>query len=178
MDRGNREVFRSEDEAPRVQGERSMPKVFRPNVSGRARVVDGDTVEIGQTRVRFHGIDAPKSSQNCIADGPRWPCGERATRALADPNRLPDGQLRGAGPRQLRPQRGGVAEVEGALTRDSLPWGRDGAKRVSIPENFRTLHGHEEDPQSRAEARGPEGGPSTGHADTLSSAVVTNGSTC
>ena len=83
MDRGNQEVFRSEDEAPRVQGERPVPKVFRPNISGRARVVDGDTVEIGQTRVRLHGIDAPESRQSCIADGRRWPCGERATRALA-----------------------------------------------------------------------------------------------
>ena len=49
-----------------------------------AGVVDSDTLDIGQTRVRLHGIDAPESSQNCLADGRRWPCGERATRALAD----------------------------------------------------------------------------------------------
>ena len=52
-------------------------------LSGRPRVVDGDTIDVGGARVRLHGIDAPESGQSCVAQGARWPCGRRATRALA-----------------------------------------------------------------------------------------------
>jgi endonuclease YncB( thermonuclease family) len=48
-------------------------------VSGPARVVDGDTLEIGSTRVRLFGIDAPEAAQVCKdARGRRWSCGEAA----------------------------------------------------------------------------------------------------
>ena len=43
-------------------------------------VIDGDTLQIGNERIRLHGIDAPKSQQRC-ADG--WQAGQAATRALA-----------------------------------------------------------------------------------------------
>ena len=52
-------------------------------LSGRPRVVDGDTIDVGGARVRLHGVDAPESDQSCVAQGTRWPCGRRATRALA-----------------------------------------------------------------------------------------------
>lgn len=52
-------------------------------LSGRARVVDGDTIDVGGARVRLHGVDAPESGQSCVVQGERWPCGRRATRALA-----------------------------------------------------------------------------------------------
>ena len=55
----------------------------RPTLSGRARVVDGDTLDVGGVRIRLHGVDAPESRQTCVAGGRRWACGERATRALA-----------------------------------------------------------------------------------------------
>ena len=51
--------------------------------SGQTRVIDGDTIDVGKTRVRLYGIDAPESGQSCIAGGVRWACGHRATRALA-----------------------------------------------------------------------------------------------
>lgn len=54
-----------------------------PTIAGSARVVDGDTLEIGGTRVRLHGIDAPESKQRCRAGGRTWPCGREAARALA-----------------------------------------------------------------------------------------------
>ena len=60
-----------------------FPEVQRPQLSGRVRVVDGDSLELGQARVRLHGIDAPEGRQSCTSDGRRWPCGEQATRALA-----------------------------------------------------------------------------------------------
>ena len=52
-------------------------------VSGPARVVDGDTLEVRGTRVRLHGIDAPESKQRCRSAERTWPCGHEATRALA-----------------------------------------------------------------------------------------------
>ncbi|MDE0240668.1 MAG: thermonuclease family protein [bacterium] len=53
------------------------------SLSGPARVIDGDTLELRDTRVRLHGIDAPESEQRCRADGRLWPCGQDATQALA-----------------------------------------------------------------------------------------------
>ena len=32
-------------------------------ITGRASVIDGDTIEIAGERIRFNGIDAPESSQ-------------------------------------------------------------------------------------------------------------------
>ena len=59
-----------------------MARASRSTVSGRARVVDGDTLDVGAVRVRLHGVDAPESRQSCVAGARRWSCGERATRAL------------------------------------------------------------------------------------------------
>ena len=48
-------------------------------------VRDGDTIEIGGTKIRLQGIDAPESKQTCTkADGSDYFCGERATFALAE----------------------------------------------------------------------------------------------
>lgn len=54
-----------------------------PAISGRASVVDGDTIDIRGARLRLHGIDAPESSQLCTTHGgSRWRCGQRAALAL------------------------------------------------------------------------------------------------
>ena len=50
--------------------------------SGTARVIDGDTIDIGGTRIRLHGIDAPESGQACTVGTRRWNCGLQATAAL------------------------------------------------------------------------------------------------
>lgn len=43
---------------------------------GEVRVVDGDTLDVGTTRVRLHGIDAPELGQPCTdRAGLRWDCG-------------------------------------------------------------------------------------------------------
>ena len=55
----------------------------RPGPSGRARVIDGDSMIVGGTHVRLHGLDAPEGKQTCLAGGQRWPCGRLAARALA-----------------------------------------------------------------------------------------------
>ncbi len=52
-------------------------------LTGSARIIDGDTLEVRGSRVRLHGIDAPESAQHCRAGGRVWACGRAATRALA-----------------------------------------------------------------------------------------------
>lgn len=55
----------------------------RPNLTGRATVIDGDTIEIGGKRIRFDGIDAPESRQTCLdAGGKKYRCGQRSAEAL------------------------------------------------------------------------------------------------
>jgi len=52
-------------------------------VQGQPNVTDGDTIRIGDTRIRLEGVDAPEMSQRCTkADGSGWPCGEAAKAAL------------------------------------------------------------------------------------------------
>jgi len=52
---------------------------------GRASVIDGDTIDIRGTRIRFSGIDAPESKQSCRdRSGADYACGRRAAFALAD----------------------------------------------------------------------------------------------
>lgn len=53
------------------------------DLSGRARVIDGDTLAMGERRIRLEGIDAPERSQFCQRDGRPWPCGDAARAALA-----------------------------------------------------------------------------------------------
>jgi endonuclease YncB( thermonuclease family) len=55
------------------------------DLKGKPRIVDGDTIWIGPTKIRLHGIDAPESKQTCQkADGSEYRCGEMATFALAE----------------------------------------------------------------------------------------------
>ena len=53
-------------------------------VSGQAVVIDADTIDVKNTRIRPYGLDTPESRQTCRAAGQRWACGEQATRALTD----------------------------------------------------------------------------------------------
>ena len=49
------------------------------DLAGVPRIVDGDTLAIGATKVRLEGIDAPETDQYCInATGVRWTCGIEA----------------------------------------------------------------------------------------------------
>jgi endonuclease YncB( thermonuclease family) len=59
--------------------EPSMP------ITGRAWVVDGDTIRIAGVPIRLAGIDAPEKAQTCTdPNGGAWLCGAAATRQLRE----------------------------------------------------------------------------------------------
>lgn len=53
-------------------------------VSGQVRVIDGDSLRMGATKIRLQGIDAPERDQVCHRDAPLRPhdCGLAAKDAL------------------------------------------------------------------------------------------------
>lgn len=54
------------------------------DITGTAKVRDGDSVLIGNTRIRLGGIDAPAADQLCLnTKAERWTCGVAARDALA-----------------------------------------------------------------------------------------------
>jgi endonuclease YncB( thermonuclease family) len=56
-----------------------------PDTAATARVVDGDTLDLGGQRVRLWGIDAPELRQTCSGkDGQTYMCGRDATAVLAE----------------------------------------------------------------------------------------------
>lgn len=59
------------------------------DLTGEARVVDGDTLRIEGIRVRLHGIDAPETRQVCGPSEANWACGHIATLQLQE---MTDGQ--------------------------------------------------------------------------------------
>jgi endonuclease YncB( thermonuclease family) len=54
-------------------------------LTGRASVIDGDTIDIHGERIRILDIDALETKQPCTAaDGTQWRCGQKASLALSD----------------------------------------------------------------------------------------------
>ncbi|WP_288901658.1 thermonuclease family protein [uncultured Sneathiella sp.] len=52
-------------------------------LTGAVTVTDGDTIRLGNTKIRLHGIDAPESRQNCYsASETLYPCGSKSTAYL------------------------------------------------------------------------------------------------
>jgi endonuclease YncB( thermonuclease family) len=54
----------------------------RERIEGRARVVDGDSLELEGRRLRLRGIDAPEIDQTCVTAGKEQRCGLIAARQL------------------------------------------------------------------------------------------------
>ena len=98
-------------------------------VRGRARVVDGDTLEVAGQRVRLEGIDAPEMRQTCPRTGHAnrtWPAGRVAARAL---ERLVRGRAvacrqigRDGYGRVLGRCHAGGTDLNAALIRRGLAW--------------------------------------------------------
>lgn len=66
-----------------LAGPAERPSADQPLV-GPARIVDGDTLALGSTRIRLADIDAPERSQTCGDASAPWPCGARAEARLAE----------------------------------------------------------------------------------------------
>jgi endonuclease YncB( thermonuclease family) len=53
-------------------------------ISGQTYIIDGDTLAIGETKIRLHGIDAPETDQLCLdRSAAKWMCGIAARDHLA-----------------------------------------------------------------------------------------------
>jgi endonuclease YncB( thermonuclease family) len=62
-----------------------VSSAFAAEIVGPARVVDGDTVEISNIKIRLVGIDAPESDQLCLnGKGEHWACGIEARDRLLE----------------------------------------------------------------------------------------------
>ena len=62
----------------KIVGAQSIGEIIGP-----AYVIDGDTIEIQGVCIRFYGIDAPETSQQCSdATGAEYSCGQETTTAL------------------------------------------------------------------------------------------------
>lgn len=56
------------------------PVLGAADVVGTVRVIDADTIDVGDTRIRLHAIDAPEMDQNCETEhGVAFACGKWAT---------------------------------------------------------------------------------------------------
>ena len=83
---------------------------------GRARVLDGDSLEISGARIRLEGIDAPELRQTCIdPKGQMWSCGQTAAQELRSY----------VGGRELTCARHGVDRYNRILATCSVPDGSD-----------------------------------------------------
>ena len=52
------------------------------DITGTAYVIDGDTIDISDVRIRLNGIDTPEIEQTCRTNGLIWYCGIEATKAM------------------------------------------------------------------------------------------------
>lgn len=66
-----------------LAGPADPPAADAPLV-GRARIVDGDTLALGRTRIRLADIDAPERGQTCGEPASLWPCGALAEARLGE----------------------------------------------------------------------------------------------
>ena len=57
--------------------------VAAATLTGKADIVDGDTIRVGGIPVRLYGIDAPEGRQTCQRDAKTYACGKQATKTLA-----------------------------------------------------------------------------------------------
>lgn len=65
-----------------IIGGGSTPGADQVPITGMARIIDGDTLHLHDTRIRLFGIDAPEERQTCRIGGADRACGEEATIAL------------------------------------------------------------------------------------------------
>jgi len=58
------------------------PITLAESIVGKATIIDGDTIHIGNNKVRLYGIDAPEINQTCTINKIIWECGFESSQAL------------------------------------------------------------------------------------------------
>jgi endonuclease YncB( thermonuclease family) len=112
------------------------------SLEGRAQVTDGDTIRIGESRIRLKGIDAPELEQRCSRAGRSYACGETSRRALID---LVSGET-------VRCRATGRDRYQRILARCTVN-GRDIGTRM-VEEGWAVSYGRDyDDEESRARSR-------------------------
>ena len=51
-------------------------------IEGEAKIIDGDTIHIGNNKIRLYGIDAPEINQTCTINKIIWECGFESFQVL------------------------------------------------------------------------------------------------
>jgi len=59
------------------------PVATAQDVTGVAKAIDGDSLDMAGIVIRLHGIDAPEYKQSCDRGGSAWACGKDAADRLA-----------------------------------------------------------------------------------------------
>jgi endonuclease YncB( thermonuclease family) len=59
------------------------PASLAQPISGIAKALDGDSLEVGGRQVRLFGVDAPEYEQTCQRNGQLWNCGAKAAEHLS-----------------------------------------------------------------------------------------------
>ncbi len=59
-------------------------QAYGRTIYGKAKIIDGDTIHIGNNKIRLHAIDAPETKQKCSKNGQEWNCGLESTIFLKD----------------------------------------------------------------------------------------------
>ena len=59
-----------------------IDSIVAADITGRAYVIDGDTIDISGIRIRLNGIDTPELGQTCRINGLIWYCGVESTEAM------------------------------------------------------------------------------------------------
>lgn len=63
----------------------AMPTTVQAqSYTGKASVIDGDTLDMTGTRIRLHGIDAVERDQTCARETGAWACGKEAAATLTE----------------------------------------------------------------------------------------------
>ena len=118
------------------------------DITGTAKVREGDTVVIGTTRIRLGGIDAPSVDQLCLnSQGERWTCGVAARDELI---KHADNQTWTCHQRQVADRRGRIVarcEVNGE---DIQKWLVRNGWALSYA---RFSHDYDEDEKAAREAK-------------------------
>lgn len=96
-------------------------------ISGSARVIDGDTIAIGETKIRMEGIDAPETQQECLdARGRDWACGRtakfRLERLLAAKQVRCAGNAKDDYGRLIATCFVGDVDINAQMVRDGMAW--------------------------------------------------------